>query len=41
MFSEAAMGQALVQRAQLRPEHVRGAFTLLFESMPVCPGDPS
>jgi O-antigen/teichoic acid export membrane protein len=29
MFSEAAMGQALVQRPRLRPEHVRVAFTLM------------
>jgi PST family polysaccharide transporter len=29
MFSEAAMGQALVQRSQLRPEHVRVAFTVM------------
>jgi O-antigen/teichoic acid export membrane protein len=29
MFSEAAMGQALVQRSQLRTEHVRVAFTVM------------
>jgi O-antigen/teichoic acid export membrane protein len=29
MFSDAGMGQALVQRPQLRPEHVRVAFTLM------------
>jgi Polysaccharide biosynthesis protein len=29
MFSELAMGQALVQRPQLRPEHVRVAFTVM------------
>lgn len=29
MFSEAAMGQALVQRPQLRAEHVRVAFTVM------------
>jgi O-antigen/teichoic acid export membrane protein len=29
MFSEAAMGAALVQRSQLRPEHIRVAFTLM------------
>lgn len=29
MFSEAAMGQALVQRPQLRPEHVRVALTVM------------
>jgi O-antigen/teichoic acid export membrane protein len=29
MFSELAMGQALVQRSQLRPEHVRVAFTVM------------
>ena len=29
MFSEAAMGQALVQRPELRPEHVRVAFTVM------------
>lgn len=29
VFSEAAMGQALVQRSQLRPEHVRVAFTVM------------
>lgn len=29
MFSEAGMAQALVQRPQLRPEHVRVAFTVM------------
>jgi teichuronic acid exporter len=29
LFSEAAMGQALVQRSQLRPEHIRVAFTVM------------
>ena len=29
VFSEAAMGQALVQRSRLRPEHIRVAFTVM------------
>jgi O-antigen/teichoic acid export membrane protein len=28
-FSEAGMGQALTQRSQLRPEHVRVAFSVM------------
>jgi O-antigen/teichoic acid export membrane protein len=35
MFSEAAMGQALVQRSQLRAEHIRVAFTLRLPRPPL------